>query len=150
MPLLNIDLSKAPDVQPVIESGVYDCLVKGKPDLKPASTGNGSVLHITLAVNNQGTQHGRTTRDFISTMLETNIKRFLLSCGVPRNVVEDPAGVDTDLSDGRVCKVVIGSTMIEDKATGTKRPGNKVLQYLIPGDQGFDAPGGPGPLPALS
>jgi hypothetical protein len=151
MPLLNIDLSQAPDVQPIISPGIKRMLIKEPPVLKPAKSGTGSVLNVELYVQQDGTEdHGRRAMDWISTTMETRIKRLALSAGIPREEVEDKNGFDTDKLAGRVVLAVIGTRTYKDPSTNIDREVNSVQDYLIPGDQGYDSTPAETPAPATT
>ena len=131
MPQVQVNFDTVPDKDIPVRSGIYDFQIL-KAEVRENKNKDGLNLVIDAKITSDGQYKGRSRTMYLSTKMETQMKRLCLSAGVPVGAT----GFNTDDLVGKIFKAAVQSTTYKNDA-GMQKEGWDISDYLIPGDEGF-------------
>lgn len=147
MPVLKANFAEVPDTRPKLSSGIYRMRILSliaeastNPDVL-AKNKDATNFVFEFELLNEGQFKGWKQKRWIPTVMETELKRLALSCGIEKAHLEGPEvkqnGFDFDLLVGKTCVGEIAPNVYTHKKTGQQVEGMQISQFFIPGEPDY-------------
>lgn len=147
MPVLKTNFAEVPDVRPKLAAAIYKLLVLNlvaekstNPDVL-AKNQDATNFVFEFEIQTEGQFKGWKQKRWIPTVMETELKRLAMSCGIDKSYLEGPEvkqnGFDFDMLVGKTCVGQISPNVYTNKKTGQQVEGMQISQFFIPGESDY-------------